>query len=315
MKRRACPFLTYWTNGDTRNRGVAILRFKQAYEAGGFTIGNEELPDHLAVVLEFAAVGDRVTGEPCWPSMPPRSGCCARPCTTSARRTPTCWTPSSRPCRRSPARWPRGWPSWPTPARPSRRSASSPSPPASPRQEPADDHHRDPAVGRAALRGHHHLRRGHHLALPLRQVRLDDALQPALRAQADPDRQPAVPPRHPGGGRRPRRRPADPRGLDRGGRDLGVALPRHGRRPRAVRRCCHPGRHRPADLPPPHRRPGLRRHHEERQDDVRLPRRRDLPGPAHHPGRGRGDRRRAQLPRGRLGVVPLDPRSCSRRAS
>jgi nitrate reductase delta subunit len=63
MKRRACPFLTYWTNGDTRNRGVAILRFKQAYEEAGFTIGNEELPDHICVLLEFAAVGDRVTGD------------------------------------------------------------------------------------------------------------------------------------------------------------------------------------------------------------------------------------------------------------
>ena len=63
MKRRACPFLTYWTNGDTRNRGVAILRFKQAYEEAGFTIGTEELPDHLAVVLEFAAVGDPATGD------------------------------------------------------------------------------------------------------------------------------------------------------------------------------------------------------------------------------------------------------------
>ena len=63
MKRRACPFLTYWTHGDTRNRGQAILRFKQAYEQAGFTIGTEELPDHLAVVLEFAAVGDRVTGD------------------------------------------------------------------------------------------------------------------------------------------------------------------------------------------------------------------------------------------------------------
>jgi nitrate reductase delta subunit len=63
MKRRACPFLTYWTNGDTRNRGMAILRFKQAYADAGFTLGNEELPDHLAVLLEFAAVGDRVTGD------------------------------------------------------------------------------------------------------------------------------------------------------------------------------------------------------------------------------------------------------------
>lgn len=63
MKRRACPFLTYWTHGDTRNRGVAILRFKQAYEDAGYTIGSEELPDHLAVVLEFAAVGDPLTGD------------------------------------------------------------------------------------------------------------------------------------------------------------------------------------------------------------------------------------------------------------
>ncbi|MHB1213144.1 MAG: nitrate reductase molybdenum cofactor assembly chaperone, partial [Candidatus Nanopelagicales bacterium] len=31
MKRKACPYLTYWTDGDTRNRGRAILRFKQAY--------------------------------------------------------------------------------------------------------------------------------------------------------------------------------------------------------------------------------------------------------------------------------------------
>ena len=63
MKRRACPFLSYWTNGDTRNRGVAILRFKQAYAEAGFSLGSEELPDHIAVVLEFAAVGDRVTGD------------------------------------------------------------------------------------------------------------------------------------------------------------------------------------------------------------------------------------------------------------
>lgn len=63
MKRRACPYLTYWTHGDTRNRGVAILRFKQAYQDSGFVIGAEELPDHLAVLLEFAAVGDRVTGD------------------------------------------------------------------------------------------------------------------------------------------------------------------------------------------------------------------------------------------------------------
>ncbi len=63
MKRKACPYLTYWTDGDTRNRGRAILRFKQAYLEAGYDLGREELPDHLSVVLEFAAIGDTLTGE------------------------------------------------------------------------------------------------------------------------------------------------------------------------------------------------------------------------------------------------------------
>lgn len=63
MKRKACPYLTYWTDGDTRNRGQAILRFQQAYLDAGFDLAGRELPDHLAVVLEFAALGDRLTGE------------------------------------------------------------------------------------------------------------------------------------------------------------------------------------------------------------------------------------------------------------
>jgi len=63
MKRKACPYLSYWTDGDTRNRGRAILRFQQAYLDVGFDLAGRELPDHLAVVLEFAALGDRLTGE------------------------------------------------------------------------------------------------------------------------------------------------------------------------------------------------------------------------------------------------------------
>ncbi|MEI2641698.1 MAG: nitrate reductase molybdenum cofactor assembly chaperone [Candidatus Nanopelagicales bacterium] len=43
MKRKACPYLTYWTHGDTRNRGMAILHFKQAYLAAGFDPGDAEL--------------------------------------------------------------------------------------------------------------------------------------------------------------------------------------------------------------------------------------------------------------------------------
>lgn len=62
MKRKACPYLTYWTDGDTRNRGQAILRFKEVYRDSGFALNERELPDHIAVVLEFASV-DQLNGE------------------------------------------------------------------------------------------------------------------------------------------------------------------------------------------------------------------------------------------------------------
>jgi nitrate reductase delta subunit len=62
MKRKACPYLTYWTNGDTRNRGQAILRFKEVYRDSGYVLNERELPDHIAVVLEFASV-DPLNGE------------------------------------------------------------------------------------------------------------------------------------------------------------------------------------------------------------------------------------------------------------
>ncbi|GAA2393450.1 nitrate reductase molybdenum cofactor assembly chaperone [Dactylosporangium salmoneum] len=54
-RRRCCLFLTYYTHGDTRNRGMALLRLKQAYAAAGLRLTDEELPDHLAVLLEYAA--------------------------------------------------------------------------------------------------------------------------------------------------------------------------------------------------------------------------------------------------------------------
>ncbi|MFJ1655805.1 nitrate reductase molybdenum cofactor assembly chaperone [Streptomyces sp. NPDC088337] len=54
-RKRCCPYLTYYAHGDTRRRGVALLRLKQAYAAAGLRLADHELPDHLAVVLEFAA--------------------------------------------------------------------------------------------------------------------------------------------------------------------------------------------------------------------------------------------------------------------
>ncbi len=57
LRRKCCLYLTYYTHGDTRRRGLALLRFRQAYQRAGLALTAEELPDHLAVVLEFAAAG------------------------------------------------------------------------------------------------------------------------------------------------------------------------------------------------------------------------------------------------------------------
>jgi nitrate reductase delta subunit len=61
-QRRCCLYLTYYAHGDTRKRGLALLAFKHAYRAAGLELGPDELPDHLAVVLEFAATADPSRG-------------------------------------------------------------------------------------------------------------------------------------------------------------------------------------------------------------------------------------------------------------
>jgi nitrate reductase molybdenum cofactor assembly chaperone NarJ/NarW len=61
-RRRHNLYLTYFVHGDTRRRGVALLRFKQAYLRSGFVLDDSELPDHLCVVLEFAATVDQRLG-------------------------------------------------------------------------------------------------------------------------------------------------------------------------------------------------------------------------------------------------------------
>jgi nitrate reductase molybdenum cofactor assembly chaperone NarJ/NarW len=61
-RRRNNLFLTYFAHGDTRKRGVALLRFKQTFLASGFELTEEELPDHLCVVLEYAATIDQERG-------------------------------------------------------------------------------------------------------------------------------------------------------------------------------------------------------------------------------------------------------------
>ncbi|MFD1813759.1 nitrate reductase molybdenum cofactor assembly chaperone [Rhodococcus gannanensis] len=62
LRRRSSLHLSYYAYGDTRNRGMALLRFKTAYRNAGLELGDHELPDFLPVVLEFAATTDPVRG-------------------------------------------------------------------------------------------------------------------------------------------------------------------------------------------------------------------------------------------------------------
>jgi nitrate reductase delta subunit len=63
VTRRCSLHLTYFTHGDTRRRGVALVEFKQAYRKAGVEFDQDtELPDHLCVVLEYAATIDADQG-------------------------------------------------------------------------------------------------------------------------------------------------------------------------------------------------------------------------------------------------------------
>jgi nitrate reductase delta subunit len=62
MRRRCTMYLTYWTAGDTRNRGREMLAFATAYREAGVQPPGGEAPDHLTVVLEFAATVDPEAG-------------------------------------------------------------------------------------------------------------------------------------------------------------------------------------------------------------------------------------------------------------
>ncbi len=58
--RKCALYLTYFAYGDTRRRGAALVRFKDAYRRAGAEWDDElgELPDHLCAVLQFGATVD-----------------------------------------------------------------------------------------------------------------------------------------------------------------------------------------------------------------------------------------------------------------
>jgi nitrate reductase molybdenum cofactor assembly chaperone NarJ/NarW len=58
FRRRCCLHLTYYTAGDTRRRGEALVLFAAVYKAAGVEVIDGELPDYLPAVLDLAAVHD-----------------------------------------------------------------------------------------------------------------------------------------------------------------------------------------------------------------------------------------------------------------
>jgi nitrate reductase delta subunit len=63
LRRRTSLYLSYYVHGDTRKRGMALLRLKRLYAAAGLELAREELPDYLPLMLEFAALAPDGAGE------------------------------------------------------------------------------------------------------------------------------------------------------------------------------------------------------------------------------------------------------------
>jgi nitrate reductase delta subunit len=59
LRRRCSLYLTYYRYGDTRKRGMAMVVLKTAYRDAGFVPSDDELPDYLPMVLDFAALCPR----------------------------------------------------------------------------------------------------------------------------------------------------------------------------------------------------------------------------------------------------------------
>jgi nitrate reductase delta subunit len=56
LQKRSSLYLTFYTDGDTRKRGLALVRLKRMYAAAGLRLQGPELPDYLPAMLEFAAL-------------------------------------------------------------------------------------------------------------------------------------------------------------------------------------------------------------------------------------------------------------------
>jgi nitrate reductase delta subunit len=63
LHKRSALYLTFYSLGDRRDRGLALLRLRKLYRAAGLPQEGSELPDYLPVMLEFAAAAAPGQGE------------------------------------------------------------------------------------------------------------------------------------------------------------------------------------------------------------------------------------------------------------
>lgn len=63
LDKRCGLYLTFFGQGDKRERGSALLRLKRLYRAAGLPLEGSELPDYLPVMLEFASAAPSGQGQ------------------------------------------------------------------------------------------------------------------------------------------------------------------------------------------------------------------------------------------------------------
>jgi nitrate reductase delta subunit len=63
LGKRSALYLTFYSLGDRRDRGLALLRLKKLYRTAGLPQQGSELPDYLPVMLEFASAAPAAQGD------------------------------------------------------------------------------------------------------------------------------------------------------------------------------------------------------------------------------------------------------------
>jgi len=63
LHKRCGLYMSFYAEGDRRQRGLALLRLKRMYRAAGLPLEGSELPDYLPAMLEFAAAASPPPGQ------------------------------------------------------------------------------------------------------------------------------------------------------------------------------------------------------------------------------------------------------------